>query len=164
MEVLDADLEQIKNRFTLCLGKELVGMLSGKWAHPKRALDVIERLRLAGLVFAFPGTFPGDQECIGGPLRGRTMGVKYACTMGASASAAAGKDANNRGDDDTDPAAELAVQYGARGWEESRLLLSVLLILIQGQIDEREKLSTKPRLAKGDCKYANLASSLTSAD
>ena len=50
-------------------------------------------------MFAFPGTFPGDKERVGGPVRGRILGVEYACVMGAPASAAgvvADEDADDR--------------------------------------------------------------------
>jgi hypothetical protein len=129
------------------VGKEVKGMLLGKCARPRRALDAFEWLRLAGPVFAFPSTFPGNWERVGGFVRRRILGVKYACAMGASASAAMEEDTKNCRDEDTEPAAELVEQYRARVWEECTLLLSVLPILIQGQVNKREKLSTKPRSA-----------------
>jgi hypothetical protein len=145
------------------VGKELEGMLSGKHARPGKALDAIARLHLAGSVFAFPGTFPGDKERVGGPVRGRILGVEYACVMGAPESAA-GVGAGEDSDDRRDAAAELAARHRARGWEESRLLLSALPILIKGQADVREKLTTTSRPAEEDGKYADVASSLTSVD
>ena len=148
------------------VGKELEGMLSGKHAPPGRALDAIARLHLAGSVFAFPGTVPGDRERVGSPVRGRILGVEYPCVMGASSPAGADEDADNRGDNDgADAAAELAARHRARGWEESRLLLSALPILIKGQVDEREKLATTARPAGWHGEHADvLASPLTSVD
>ena len=116
-------------------------------------------------MFAFPGTFPGDRERVGGPVRGRILGVEYPCVMGASSPAGADEDADDRGDDGADAAAELAARHRARGWEESRLLLSALPILIKGQVDEREKLATTVRPAGWHGEHADvLASPLTSVD
>jgi hypothetical protein len=86
--------------------------------------------------------------------------------MGASSPAGADKDTDDRGDNDgADAAAELAAGHKARGWEESRLLLSALPILIKGQVDKREKLATTARPAGWHGKHANvLASPLTSVD
>ena len=54
---------------------------------------------------------------------------------------------------------------GTLGWEESRLLLSALPILIKGQVDEREKLATTARPAGWHGEHADvLASPLTSVD
>ena len=51
---------------------------------------------------------------------------------------------------------------GTLGWEESRLLLSALPILIKGQVDEREKLATTARPAGWHGEHADvLASPLT---
>ncbi len=81
------------------VGKELKGMLSRKKHEPPgRALDGITRLHLAGSVFAFPGTFPGDRERVGGPVRGRILGVEYPCVMGASSPAGADEDADDHGE------------------------------------------------------------------
>ena len=56
-------------------------------------------------------------------------------------------------------------EHRARGWEESRLLLSALPILIKGQVDEREKLATTVRPAGWHGEHADvLASPLTSVD
>ncbi len=130
-----------------------------------RALNGIARLHLAGSVFAFLGTFPGDRERVGGPVRGQILGVEYPCVMGASSPAGADEDADNRGDDGADAAAELAARHRARGWEESRLLLSALPILINGQVNEREKLATMVRPAGWHGEHVNvLASPLTSVD
>ncbi|KAL3811039.1 hypothetical protein ACHAXA_008284 [Cyclostephanos tholiformis] len=117
------------------VGKELEGMLSGKHARPGKALDAIGRLHLAGSVFAFPGTFPGDLERVGGPVRGRILGVEYACVMGD----APDEDIDDRGCIVGAAAVELAAQHRARGWEESRLLLAILPMLINSQADERNK-------------------------
>ncbi|KAL3763565.1 hypothetical protein ACHAW5_008108, partial [Stephanodiscus triporus] len=142
------------------VGKELEGMLSGKHARPGRALDAIARLHLAGSVFAFPGTFPGDQERVGGPVRGRILGVDYACVMDASAAAGVNEDIDDRGDD-VDAAVELAARHRERGWEESRLLLSVLPTLMRGHVDEREKITARRVDSAAD--NADVAQ-LTSAD
>ncbi len=137
-------------------------MLSGKHAPPGRVLDAIVHLHLAGSVFAFPGTLPGNRERVGGPVRGRILGVEYPCVMGASSPPGSDKDADDRGDD---AAVELAARHRARGWEESRLLLSVLPILIKGQVDKREKLATTARLAGWHGEHADfLASPLKSVD
>lgn len=127
------------------VGKELEGMLSGKHARPGRALDAIARLHLAGSVFAFPGKFPGDRDHVGGPVTGRILGVEYKCDMCASARASADVDV-----DDVTPAAEVAEvasRQRARGWEESRMLLSVLPNLIKGHVDEREKMAMTTKVA-----------------
>ena len=142
-----------------------------------RALNAIRHLHLAGSVFAFPGTFPGNRERVGDPVRGRILGVEYPCVMGASSPAGADEDADDRGDDGADEdaddrgddgadaAAELAARHRARGWEESRLLLSALPILIKGQVEEREKLATTARPAGWHGEHADvLASPLTSVN
>ena len=118
------------------IGKELEGMLSGKHARPGRALDAIARLHLAGSVFAFPGMFPGDQDQVGGPVTGRILGVEYTCDICTSVSAGAtvNFDVNSL-------IAESAARQRARGWEESRMLLSLLPKLMKGQIDEMEKMA-----------------------
>jgi hypothetical protein len=54
--------------------------------------------------------------------------------MGASSPAGADKDADDRWNDSADAAAELLARHRARGWEESRLLLSALPILIRGKL------------------------------
>jgi tRNA nucleotidyltransferase/poly(A) polymerase len=118
------------------IGKELEGMLSGKHARPGRALDAIARLHLAGSVFAFPGKFPGDQDQVSGPVTGRILGVEYTCDICTSVSdgASVNFDVNSL-------IAESAARQRARGWEESRMLLSLLPKLMKGQINEMEKMA-----------------------
>jgi len=108
------------------VGKELEGMLTGKHAKPGRALDMIADLHLAGSVFAFPGSFPGDSSDLhaSGPVTGNILGVPYNCSLGT----------------DTVEAVEKAVSQRAMGWEESSKLLSVLPTVMEGHIDERESI------------------------
>lgn len=57
------------------VGKELEGMMSGKGARPGCALNMIADLHLAGSVFCFPGSFPGDHDFLaGGPVTGHILG------------------------------------------------------------------------------------------
>jgi len=108
------------------VGKELEGMLTGKHAKPGRALDMIADLHLAGSVFAFPGSFPGDSSDLhaSGPVTGNILGVPYNCSLGT----------------DTVEAVEKAVSQRAMGWEESSKLLSVLPTVMEGHVDERESI------------------------
>ncbi|KAL9182878.1 hypothetical protein ACHAXT_004157 [Thalassiosira profunda] len=104
------------------IGKEVEGMLTGKHARPGRALDMIASLHLAGSVFAFPGSFPGDHEYAGGPVTGHILGVDYSCSLGL----------------DGPLAVELAAGHRARGWEESSSLLDLLPKVMEGHAAERE--------------------------
>jgi len=108
------------------VGKELEGMLTGKHAKPGQALDMIADLHLAGSVFAFPGSFPGDSSDLhaSGPVTGNILGVPYNCSLGT----------------DTVEAVEKAVSQRAMGWEESSKLLSVLPTVMEGHTDERESI------------------------
>jgi len=110
------------------VGKELEGMLTGKHARPGRALDMIADLHLAGSVFAFPGSFPGDHDYASGPVSGHILGVEYNCSLGMA-------DPCSR-----DEAIEEAARQRARGWGESKRLLSVLPTVMEGHVDEREKI------------------------
>jgi len=116
------------------VGKELEGMLTGKHAKPGQALDMIADLHLAGSVFAFPGSFPGDSSDLhaSGPVTGNILGVPYNCSLGT----------------DTVEAVEKAVSQRAMGWEESSKLLSVLPTVIEGHIDERESITREKKTAK----------------
>jgi len=119
------------------VGKELEGMLSGKHARPAVALNMIADLHLAGSVFCFPGSFPGDVgadkpgegEEEGGPVvSGNILGVEYNCGLGSG-----GADAE-----------KLASRQRARGWEESSALLSLLPELMEGHAGERVLLQSLP--------------------
>mmetsp|Transcript_3723 Transcript_3723/g.7861 ORF Transcript_3723/g.7861 Transcript_3723/m.7861 type:complete len:845 (-) Transcript_3723:27-2561(-) len=107
------------------VGKELEGMLSGKGARPGRALDLIAELHLAGSVFCFPGSFPGDNDFAeGGPVTGKILDVQYHGCCGR----------------DGLEAVELAAKHRAMGWEESSKLLALLPRVMEGHVDEREKI------------------------
>jgi tRNA nucleotidyltransferase (CCA-adding enzyme) len=123
------------------VGKEVEGMLSGKHARPGCALNMIAELHLAGSVFAFPGSFPGDHGYYvgGGKVSGHILGVEYDCSLGAVAAAAVA--AATTGEKVCiQEAIAVAAKHRARGWEESSSLLNVLPPLIEGHADEREKI------------------------
>ncbi|KAL7542542.1 hypothetical protein ACHAWF_007198 [Thalassiosira exigua] len=109
------------------IGKEVEGMLSGRRARPGRALDVIADLHLAGSVFAFPGTFPGDHDYAGGPVRGEMLGETYEC-------AARTECVERR---------RAAKAHRARGWEEGQRLLAALPELEGGHSEEREGMEAR---------------------
>lgn len=104
------------------VGKELEGMLTGKHARPGRALNMIAELHLAGSVFAFPGSFPGDMGQVFGPVTGQILGVEY--------HGCCGKDGPD--------AVALAATHRARGWDESSALLALLPRIMESHMDERE--------------------------
>ncbi|KAL3791930.1 hypothetical protein ACHAWO_009445 [Cyclotella atomus] len=109
------------------VGKELEGMLSGKGARPRYALEMIADLHLAGSVFCFPGSFPGDHDFLaGGPVTGHIMGVPYHGCLG-------------KGGPDT---VELAAQHRKLGWDESSALMAVLPDLLEGYYRMRESMSS----------------------
>ena len=108
------------------VGKELEGMLTGKHARPGRALDMIAELHLAGSVFAFPGSFPGDTGHVFGPVTGQILGVGYHGCCGK----------------DGPEAVALAATHRARGWDESSALLALLPKVMKSHTDEREMLET----------------------
>jgi len=119
------------------VGKELEGMLSGKHARPAVALNMIADLHLAGSVFCFPGSFPGDVDANkpgdgeeeGGPVvSGNILGVEYNCGLGSG-----GADAE-----------KLASRQRARGWEESSALLALLPELTEGHAGERVLMQSPP--------------------
>ncbi|KAK1737288.1 tRNA nucleotidyltransferase/poly(A) polymerase family protein [Skeletonema marinoi] len=104
------------------VGKELEGMLTGKHARPGCALDMIAELHLAGSVFAFPGSFPGDTGHVFGPVTGHILGVDYHGCCGK----------------DGPEAVALAATHRARGWDESSALLALLPKVMESHVDERE--------------------------
>eukprot|EP00984_Skeletonema_dohrnii_P013797 scaffold5751_cov115-Skeletonema_dohrnii-CCMP3373.AAC.2 len=106
------------------VGKELEGMLTGKHARPGCALDMIAELHLAGSVFAFPGSFPGDTGHVFGPVTGQILGVDYHGCCGK----------------DGPEAVALAATHRARGWDESSALLALLPKVMESHVDEREML------------------------
>jgi tRNA nucleotidyltransferase (CCA-adding enzyme) len=108
------------------VGKELEGMLSGKGARPRYALEMIADLHLAGSVFCFPGSFPGDHDFLdGGPVTGHIIGVPYHGCLGK----------------DGAEAVELAAQHRKMGWDESRVLLAVLPQLLECYRTMRETIT-----------------------
>ncbi|KAL3796762.1 hypothetical protein HJC23_010909 [Cyclotella cryptica] len=112
------------------VGKELEGMLSGKGARPRYALDMIADLHLAGSVFCFPGSFPGDHDFLaGGPVTGHILGVPYHCCLGK----------------DGPEAVELAARHRAMGWSESSALLAVLPKILEGYYHMRESIIRERR-------------------
>ena len=122
------------------VGKEVEGMLTGKHARPGCALNMIAELHLAGSVFAFPGSFPGDHGYYvgGGKVSGHILGVEYDCSLGAVAAAAA---AASKGEKVCiQEAIAVAARHRARGWEESSSLLNVLPPLMQGHVEGRDKI------------------------
>mmetsp|Transcript_3768 Transcript_3768/g.8028 ORF Transcript_3768/g.8028 Transcript_3768/m.8028 type:complete len:959 (-) Transcript_3768:1082-3958(-) len=104
------------------VGKELEGMLTGKHARPGCALDMIAELHLAGSVFAFPGSFPGDTGHVFGPVTGQILGVDYHGCCGK----------------DGPEAVALAATHRARGWDESSALLALLPKVMESHVAERE--------------------------
>ncbi|KAL7446731.1 hypothetical protein ACHAXM_011589 [Skeletonema potamos] len=112
------------------VGKELEGMLTGKHARPGRALDMIAELHLAGSVFAFPGSFPGDSGHVFGPVTGKILGVDYHGCCGK----------------DGPEAVALAATHRARGWDESSALLALLPKVMESHVDERDRFLLQPNL------------------
>ena len=112
------------------VGKELEGMMSGKGARPRYALEMIADLHLAGSVFCFPGSFPGDHDFLaGGPVKGHILGVPYHGCLG-------------KGGPKT---VELAAQHRKVGWDESSSLLTMLPGLLEGYYNIRESLMNESR-------------------
>jgi tRNA nucleotidyltransferase (CCA-adding enzyme) len=117
------------------VGKELEGMMSGKGARPGCALNMIADLHLAGSVFCFPGSFPGDHDFLaGGPVTGHILGVRYHGCLGK----------------DCPEAVELAARHRKMGWDESRALLDVLPNLLEGYYSLRESIIRERRQAGED--------------
>ena len=107
------------------VGKELEGMLSGKGARPRHALKMIADLHLAGSVFCFPGSFPGDNDFLaGGPVKGHILGVPYHGCLGK----------------DRHKTVELAAEHRKMGWDESSSLLAMLPGLLHGYYNIRESM------------------------
>ncbi|KAL7517498.1 hypothetical protein ACHAWX_002416 [Stephanocyclus meneghinianus] len=112
------------------VGKELEGMLSGKGAKPRYALNMIADLHLAGSVFCFPGSFPGDHDFLaGGPVTGHILGVPYHGCLGK----------------DGPEAVELAAHHRAMGWVESSALLALLPRILEGYYNMRESIVREQR-------------------
>ncbi|KAL7451124.1 hypothetical protein ACHAWC_002966 [Mediolabrus comicus] len=116
------------------VGKELEGMMTGKHARPGRALDMIAELHLAGSVFAFPGSFPGDFGHVSGPVTGRILDVDY--------HGCCGKDGPD--------AVALAATHRAKGWDESSALLALLPKIMESHVDERERYLLQKQLKDGE--------------
>lgn len=130
------------------VGKELEGMLTGKGARPGCALDTIADLHLAGSVFCFPGSFPGDHDYqAGGPVTGNIMGIKYHGCLGK----------------DGPEAVELATKHRAMGWNESSALIALLPQVVESYYSEREIIAREKSEASDGMKDSCTLSSTVDA-
>ena len=118
------------------VGKEVEGMLTGKHARPGRALGMIADLKLAGSVFAFPGSFSGDSNYAGGPVTGELLGQPYNCSLGSNGQIENMEDRLHR-----EGAVEVASKQRKAGWNVGQMLLGVLPSVMEGHVHEREEVS-----------------------
>ena len=118
------------------VGKEVEGMLTGKHARPGRALGMIADLKLAGSVFAFPGSFSGDSNYAGGPVTGDLLGQPYNCSLGSNGQVENVEDRLHR-----EGTVEVASKQRKAGWNVGQMLLGVLPGVMEGHAHEREEVS-----------------------